>query len=112
MINFNDYTNENNTKHNPKPQYIPDHRYKILLIRGSGSWKANKLLDLMNNKSVVDKIYLYAKHPFEAKYQNLIKKRQNVGFKQYDDPKALIEYSNDMQGFHTKYWKIQSRKKT
>ena len=111
MINFNDYTNENNTKHNPKPQYIPDHRYKILLIKGSGSWKANKLLDLMNNKSVVDKIYLYAKHPFEAKYQNLIKKRQNVGLKHYDDPKPLIEYSSDMQGFHKNIEKYNPEKK-
>ena len=65
----------------------------------------------MNNKSVVDKIYLYAKHPFAAKYQNLIKKRQNVGLKHYDDPKPLIEYSSDMQGFHKNIEKYNPEKK-
>ena len=31
MINYNDYTNENKTKHNPKWPYIPDHPYKMLI---------------------------------------------------------------------------------
>ena len=44
-----------------------------------------------------NKIYLHAKDPYEAKYQYLIKKREEVGLKHYDDPKAFIEYSNDMQ---------------
>ena len=29
--------------------------------------------------------------------QNLINKREKVRFNVYDDPKAFIEYSNDMQ---------------
>ena len=32
----------------------------------------------------------------EAKYQYLIKKRQGVGLDYFKDPKAIIEYSNDM----------------
>ena len=40
-INFDDYTNENKTEHNLKWPYIPDHPYRILIIRGSGSGKAN-----------------------------------------------------------------------
>ena len=45
MINFDDYTNENKTKHNPKWLYIPDHPYRILIIGGSGSGKTNALLN-------------------------------------------------------------------
>ena len=33
----------------------------------------------------------------EAKYQYLINKREKVGLSHYDDPKAFMEYSNDMQ---------------
>ena len=36
----------------------------------------------------------------EAKYQFLINKRENVDLKHFNDPKAFIEYSNDMQDVH------------
>ena len=39
MLNFNDYTNENKTKHNLKCPYIQDYPYMILIIGGSGSGK-------------------------------------------------------------------------
>ena len=45
----------------------------------------------------IDKIYLYAKDLYEAKYQYLIKKREKVGLNHYDAPKTFMEYSNDMQ---------------
>ena len=32
MINFDEYTNENKTKHNIDRPYIPDHPYRILII--------------------------------------------------------------------------------
>ena len=38
-----------------------------------------------------------AKDPHEAKYQYLINKRESTGLKYFDDPKAFIKYSNDMQ---------------
>ena len=61
-------------------------------------WKKKKaLLNLINNQSDIDKIYLYAKDPYEAKYQYLINKRESIGLNQYDDGKAFIEYSNNMQ---------------
>ena len=41
--------------------------------------------------------YLYAKDPFEDKNQYLINKRNGVGINHFNDPKAFIEYSNDMQ---------------
>ena len=102
MTNFDDYTNENNgvalkTQHNLKWPYIPDHPYRILIIGGSGSGKTNALLNLINNQPDIDKIYLYAKDPYEAKYQFLINKRESTGLNYFNDPKAFIEYSNDLQ---------------
>ena len=97
MINFDDYTNENIIEHNSKWPYIPDHPYRILIIGGSGSGKTNALLNLINNQPDIDKIYLYAKDPYEKKYQYLINKRENVGLNHFNDPKAFMEYSNDMQ---------------
>ena len=39
MINFDDYINENKTKHNKNWPYTPDHLYRILIIGGLGSGK-------------------------------------------------------------------------
>ena len=97
MIKFHEYTNENRINHNPNWLYIPDHPYRILIIGGSWSGKTNALLNLINNQPDIDKIYLYAKDPYDGKYQFLIKRRENVGVKHFNDPKAFIEYSNDMQ---------------
>ena len=96
MINFDNYVNENKTKHNKNWPYIPDHPYRILIIGGSGSGKTNVLLNLIENQPDIDKIYLYAKDPYEAKYQYLINIPEKVGLKRFSDPKAFIEYSNDM----------------
>ena len=68
MINFDDYANENKTQYKLKWPYIPDHPHKILIIGGSGSWKANALLNLINNQPDIDKKYLYPKDPSDAKY--------------------------------------------
>ena len=100
MINFDDYTNENKTKHNPKLPYILDYPYRIIIIGGFGSGKTNTLLNLINNQSDIDKIYLYAKDPYKAKYQYLINKREKADLKHYDDPKAFTEYSKDMQDIY------------
>ena len=40
---------------------------------------------------------MYAKDSYEAKYQYLINKREGVGIDHFNDPKAFIEYSNDMR---------------
>ena len=42
------------------------------------------------NQSDIDKIYLYAKDPYEDKYQYLINKRESVGLKHFNDPKHLL----------------------
>ena len=54
-------------------------------------------MNLINNQSDIDKIYLYSKDPYEAKYQYLINKREKVGLDHFQDPKAFMDYSNDMQ---------------
>ena len=76
MINFDDYTNENKTKHNSNWPYIPDHPYRIIIIGGSVSGKTNTLLNLINNQSDIDKIYSYAKDIYEQKYQLLTNKKK------------------------------------
>ena len=53
-------------------------------------------MNLIENQPDIDKIYLYAKDPYEAKYQYLISKRKDVGIDHFNDPKAFIKYSNDM----------------
>ena len=84
-------------QHNLKWPYIPDHSYSILIIGGSGSGKTKALLNLINKQPDIDKMYLYARDPCEAKYQFLINKRESTGLSQLNDTKAFIEYSNDMQ---------------
>ena len=65
--------------------------------------KTNLLLNLIEKQPDIDKIYLYAKDPCESKYQYLINKRESVGINHVNDPKAFIDYSNDM---HDDYEKI------
>ena len=94
MISFDNYVNENKTKHNKNWPYIPNHPYRILIFGGSGSGKTS--LDLIEKQPDVDKIYLYAKDPCESKYQYLINKRVGVRMDHFNDPKAFVEYSNNM----------------
>ena len=61
------------------------------MIGGPESWKTNALLNLINNQLDIDKIYLYAKDPYEEKYQFLISKRESTGLKHWNGPKAFIE---------------------
>ena len=39
---------------------------------------------------------MYTKDLHEAKYQYLINKREDISTDHFDDPKAFIEYSNNM----------------
>ena len=96
MINFDDVVKENIKENNPNWPQIPDYPYRILVILGSGSEKSNSFFNLINQPPDIDKIYLYTKDPFEAKYQFLITKREDVGTIHLNDSKAFIEYSNYM----------------
>ena len=83
-------------KHNLNWPQTPDHPCRILIVGGSGSGKTNALLNLISNQLDIDKIYFYAKDLCGSKYELLISKRENTGFKYLNDSKAFIEYSNDM----------------
>ena len=52
-------------------------------------------MNLIEDRPDIDKIYLHAKDPYEAKYQYLIKIREKVGIGHHNNPRAYIEYSND-----------------
>ena len=72
-INSNNIT-KRYKKDNPSWPQNPDHPYNILIIGGFGSGKTNSLFNLINQQPDIDKIHLYAKDPYEAKYQFLIDK--------------------------------------
>ena len=74
-------------------------RSSIQSINNRRFWiRKNKcIINLINNQPDISKIYLYAKDPYEAKYQYLIYKREKVGLDHFNDAKAFIEYSSDMQ---------------
>ena len=95
MINFDYITKEGIKEHNPSWPQILDRPYRILIIGGSGSGKTNSLFNLISHKRDIDKVYLYAKDPYEAKYHLLINKRKSSGSKHSSDSK-VIEYSNDI----------------
>ena len=58
---------------------------------------------MINHQPDIDKIYFYAKDPYEAKYQLLINKTESAGLKYLNDSKAFIEYSNDMDGIYQNF---------
>ena len=72
--------------------------WSVIENAGSGPGKANSIFNLISKLLDIEKIYLYAKDPYEAKYQFLKKKRESTGLKHLNDSKAFIGYSNDMDG--------------
>ena len=74
----------------------------MLIIGPSGSGKTNTLLHLIDKLHPIDKIYHYAKDLSEPKYEYLINKRKQAGIKNLNDPKAFIEYSDDMNDVYKK----------
>ena len=98
MFNFDYITKEDIPLclHYPNQPQVPDQPYKIISVGGSGSIKANALLNLINHEPDIDKIYLYAKDPFEAKHQLLINERESTAITHFNNSKSFIEFSNDM----------------
>ena len=114
MINLDSITNENNKEHNEKWPYIPDHPYRIIIIGGSGSGKTNALINLINEQNDIDKIYLHAKDLSEAKYEYLIKKREDVRIKHVNNSNAFIECSSTMNDVYQNIndYNLNRRRKT
>ena len=77
----------------------------------SRSGKTNAFLNLINHEPDIDTIYLYAKDPYEAKYQWLINKRESTGLKYLRDSKTFIEYSNDMHDINKNIEEYNPNKK-
>ena len=82
-----------------------------MIIGGSGSGKANTLLNLINEQNDVDKIYLYARDLNERKYKILTKKRKDAGIKHLNDPDAFIECSNTMDDVYENIHDYNSSRK-
>ena len=102
MINIDNYVNENKTEHNEKWPYIPDHPYRIIIIGGSGSGKTNALINLINEQNDIDKIYLYVRDLSEPKYEYWIKKREDAGIKDLNNPSSFVECSSTMDDVYEK----------
>ena len=88
MINFDDVTKENIKEHNANWPQTPVHPYRILIIAGSESGKKS-LFNLIIQQPDIDKILLYAKDPYEARYQFLINSQEITGLKYLNDSKAF-----------------------
>ena len=99
MFNFDYVTNEDIKEQNPNWPEIPDRGYRILIIGGCGSGKTNAQLNLIDNEPDIDKTYLYVKDPSETKYK-LIMNQGNTRLKYFDDSKAFIEYSVDIDDIY------------
>ena len=74
MTIYDDVAKENINKHDLNQPQLRGHPYRILIIGGSGSGKTNALVNLIKQQdnddySIIDKIYLYVKDSYEAKYQ-------------------------------------------
>ena len=91
IINFDCVTKEIIKEHDTNWPQISDHPYRILIIVGSGSGKANSLFNLIGRQPDVDKIHLYAKDPYEAKYQFSINKREGSELKYFNDSKTFMD---------------------
>ena len=78
-----------------------DWPYIKLIIGPSGSGKTNYLLNsIQKDNNIIDKIYLCPKDLDESKYKLLIKKTEQAGTKNLNDPAAFIEYSNTMDDIY------------
>ena len=106
-INFDDVIKENIKEDNANWPEIPDHPCRIMIIGVFRSEKRNSLFNLISQQPDIDKIYFYAKYPYQAKHQFLISKRESTDLKQFHDFEAFIEYSNGMADFYKKKWRIQ-----
>ena len=74
----------------------------MIITEPSGSGKTNTLFNLIqkDNDNFIDKIYLYTNDLDEPKYQLLIKKGENAGIKNLNDPGAFIEYPITMDDIY------------
>ena len=80
-----DSNNDKTNSYKRLYQYMPDDTFRMLICGGSGSGKTNLLYHMLTKPLVYyDQIHLYAKNLEQEKYQNMIKKfdeiSQSVGY--------------------------------
>ena len=63
------------------------------------------MFNLINQQPGIDKIFIYTKDPYEAKYQFLINKREITGLKNFKDSKTF-----DMDDIYQNIEKYNSSK--
>ena len=54
---------------------------------------------------------MYAKDPYEARYQHLINNYEKLGIDHFNDPKVFVEYSNHMQDAYKNFEDYNLNKK-
>ena len=91
MINLDSIANENNKELNEKWPFIPDHPYRIIIIKGFGSGKTKALINFINEQNYIDKIYVHARDLSESKCEYLIEKRENAGIKHVNNPLSSVQ---------------------
>ena len=69
------------------------------------------MLKLTSQLPDIAKIYLYAKDPYEAKYQLLFNKRECADIKYFNGSEAFIELSNDIDDFYENIEDYNANKK-
>ena len=101
---------KNIKEHNSIWLNIPEHSYRILIVGGSGSAETKSWFNLMNHQHNIDKMYLYAKDSYGAKYQFLIKKQENTCLNHLNDSRTFTEYSKDMDDIYKNIEEYNSNK--
>ena len=69
------------------------------------------MFNLISHQPNIDKTYLYAKDPYEAKYQLLVNKIESTGLKHFNDSKAFIEILNSMSDIYKNIEEYNPNKK-
>ena len=110
---WNNDSAERNGKRIQSPSYMNINHLDNLWIycwtyyKKSWLWKKS-VFNLISQQPYIDKIYLCAKGPYEAKFQFLTNKRENKGLKHF---KSFIEYSNDMNDIYENIEEYNRNKK-
>ena len=60
-------------------------------------------MNLTHQQPNIDKIYICAEDPYEAKFQFLINKQESSDLKHFIDSKAFVEYSNNMNDIYKNF---------
>ena len=110
---FDDGTGEAINYHNPNWFHVLDYRCISLAIGSSGSEKESTLLNLRSNQPDIGKIYLTQKIHLKQNI-NCFHKRESVGLKHSNHPKAFVKYLNGMDKIHktiSEYNPNEKRKK-